>query len=338
MEKEKISVIVAVFNVEKYLKKCVESILNQTYQNLEVILINDGSTDQSGDICNEYAQKDNRVKVISRENRGIAFTRNEGLDTATGDYITFVDSDDYIHPQMYELMMKKLRDNHADVVACDYLEIPENEAVSMGQLDVDKIDIDIIQTKQEKKKYIYLDKYVDALLVWNKIIKKELWDGIRCPKDKIYEDETITFRTLYYAQKIVYLNEKLYYYVRRYSKNSITTTGFSEKRLFRLDALEVRLKFYIEKKEWEFLTEAFFVYKTDFLVIMEHIEKSSDYAMAMLDPYMEKYRKYCRKYLWKMQMPAKKKGQYIFFAVAPVAYYKRYQKNKESINKKSKKS
>lgn len=338
MEREKISVIVAVYNVEKYLKKCIDSILNQTYQNLEVILINDGSTDQSGDICNDYALKDSRVKVISRENRGIAFTRNEGLDTAKGDYITFVDSDDYIHPQMYEMMMKKLRDNNADVVVCDYLKIPENETPFISRLDVEKINTDIIQTKQEKKKYIYLDKYVDALLVWNKITKRELWNGIRCPKDKIYEDETITFRTLYYAQKIVCLHEKLYYHVKRNDDTSITGAAFSEKRLFRLDALEVRLDFYIEKREWEYLAEAFFAYKTDFLVIMEHIEKSSDYTMVMLDPYMKKYRKYCRKYLWKMQMPAKKKGQYIFFAVAPVAYYKRYQKNKESINKKSKKS
>lgn len=328
MEREKISVIVAVYNAEAYLKKCVDSILNQTYQNLEVILINDGSTDQSSAICNDYALKDSRVKVISRENRGIAFTRNEGLDTAEGDYITFVDSDDYIHPQMYELMMKKRREHDADVVACDYLQIPEKETPSVVSLDADNIRTDIIQTEQEKKKYIYLDKYVDALLVWNKIIKRELWDGIRCPKNKIYEDETITFRTLYRAQKIVYLNEKLYYYVRRDSKNSITTVGFSEKRLFRLDALEVRLDFYIEKKEWEYLSEAFFVYKTDFLVIMERIEQSSEYTMAILKPYMKKYRMYCWKYLWKMEMPAKKKVQYIYFAVAPRSYYKRYKKKK----------
>lgn len=328
MEKERISVIVAVYNVEKYLSKCIESILNQTYKNLEIILIDDGSSDKSGDICDSYAKQDSRIKVIHRENKGIAYTRNEGLDTAKGDYITFVDSDDYIHPQMYELMMRKLREQNADVVACDYLELPENENPSICKLDMNSIHTNTIETMQEKKKYIYLDKYVDSTLVWNKIIKRELWDGIRCSKNGIYEDETISFRVLYYAKKIIYLNEKLYYYVRRKSSSSITTVAFSEKRLLRLDALEVRVDFYIEKREWEYLSEAFFVYKTDFLVIMEHIEKSSDYTIAILKPYLKKYRQYCRKYLWKMKMPAKKKIQYIYFAIAPESYYRRYRKKK----------
>lgn len=158
MEKERISVIVAVYNVEKYLSKCIESILNQTYKNLEIILIDDGSSDKSGDICDSYAKQDSRIKVIHRENKGIAYTRNEGLDTAKGDYITFVDSDDYIHPQMYELMMRKLREQNADVVACDYLELPENENPSICKLDMNSIHTNTIETMQEKKKYIYLDK------------------------------------------------------------------------------------------------------------------------------------------------------------------------------------
>lgn len=326
MEKEKISVIVAIYNVENYLSKCIESILNQTYQNLEIILIDDGSSDRSGDICDDYLRRDSRIRVIHRENRGIAYTRNEGLDVAKGDYITFVDSDDYIHPQMYELLMEKLHEQNADIAACDYCEISENDIPTVRDLQVENIIIDTIETRQEKKKYIYLDKYVDALLVWNKIIKRELWDGIRCPKDKIYEDETITFRTLHNAKKIVYLNEKLYYYIRRNAKSSITTTTFSEKRLFRLDALEVRLDYYIEKKEWEYLAEAFFVYKTDFLVILKHIENSEEYTIAILRPYLKKYRQYCKKYLWKMQMSARKKIQYIYFALAPLTYYKRYKK------------
>lgn len=328
MKNEKISVIVAIYNVEKYLTKCVESILNQTYQNLEILLVDDGSTDKSGEICDFYEKQDSRVKVIHRENRGIAFTRNEGLDTVSGDYITFVDSDDYIHPQMYEFMMKKLHDNHADVVVSDYYILPEGEIPQEQTLSVDKIETYAIETKQAKKKYMYLDKYGDALLVWNKIAKRELWDGIRCPKNKIYEDETITFRMLHKAKKIVYLNEKLYYHLKRNEQTSITNAGFSEKRLYRLDALEVRLDYYIEKMEWEFLSEAFFAYKTDFLVIIGHIEKSMDYTMTILTPYLKKYRQYCRKYLLKMQMPIKKKIPYIYFAIAPVSYYARYKRKR----------
>lgn len=318
---EVISVIVAVYNVETYLAKCIESIQNQTYRNLEIILIDDGSTDGSSEVCDDYSRQDSRIKVIHRENKGIAFTRNQGLDTATGDYITFVDSDDYIHPQMYEIMLKKLHENEADIAVCDYYEIPETQKMEIGPLRAEEISCDIIETKQEKKKYIFLDKYVDAVLVWNKLTKRALWEGIRCPNGKIHEDETTTFRTLYNAKKIAYVNQKLYYYVRRSAQTSITNSPFSEKRLYRLDALEVRLDFFIEKQEWEFLAEAFFAYKTDYLVIIGHIVKNKDYSMRMLKPYLKKYRNYCRKYLGKMPIPAKKKLQYIFLAVAPKAYY-----------------
>ena len=198
----------------------------------------------------------------------------------------------------------------------------------MNIINTNKLNTNIIESKQDKKKYIYLEKYVDALLVWNKIFKRELWNGIEFPEGKIYEDEAVTFKVLHKAKKILMVKEQLYYYVKRSDNSSVTTISFSPKRLLRLDALETRLVYYIENKEWEFLSEAFFVYKTDFLVIMEHILNSSEYKMDMLKPYMKKYCSYCMKYLAKMQMPVKKKLQYIFFAVLPMTYYKRYKRNK----------
>lgn len=115
----KISVIVPVYKTERFLVTCVESILNQTYRNLELILVDDGSPDSSGQICEEYEKKDCRIKVIHQKNSGVAAARNVGLDVAVGDYITFVDSDDYIQPQMYEKMIKCVEDNHCDFVMCD---------------------------------------------------------------------------------------------------------------------------------------------------------------------------------------------------------------------------
>lgn len=119
----KISVIVPVYKTEKFLSACIESILNQTYHDLEVLLVDDGSPDSSGQICEEYAKKDNRIKVIHQKNAGVASARNAGLDLAVGDYITFVDSDDYIQPQMYEKMIRCVEDNHCDFVMCDCMKV-----------------------------------------------------------------------------------------------------------------------------------------------------------------------------------------------------------------------
>ena len=116
---KKISIIVPVYQAEKYISKCIESIVNQTYKNLEIILIDDGSTDRSGEICDEYGKKDNRIVVVHNKNKGVSVARNCGLDIATGDYITFVDSDDYIDLQMYSEMMKVVEKYSCDVVMCD---------------------------------------------------------------------------------------------------------------------------------------------------------------------------------------------------------------------------
>ena len=326
IDEKKISVIVAIYNVEKYLKKCIESILNQTYTNLEIILINDGSSDNCKEICDKYAMQDSRIKVVHRENKGVAYTRNQGIDMATGDYITFVDSDDYIHPQMYEIMMNYMQNSEIDVVICDYETIAETDTVNIIKKDLDKMGVEIIETGKQLKKYMYLEQYNHALLVWNKIFKKELWEGIRCPEGRVYEDETVTFKILHKAGKIVNIKDKLYYHVIRSDESSITTIPFSLKRLQRLDALEVRIDYYIEKQEWEFLAEAFFAYKTDYLVIIEHILKSQEYSMDILKAYIKKYRSYCWRYLLKMQIPAKKKLQYVFFGAFPIIYYKRYKK------------
>lgn len=118
-----ISVIVPVYKTEKFLSDCIKSILNQTYHDLEVILVNDGSPDSSGQICEEYAKKDSRIKVIHQENAGVASARNTGLNLAAGEYITFVDSDDYICPQMYEEMLKCAKKNHCDLVMCDCMKV-----------------------------------------------------------------------------------------------------------------------------------------------------------------------------------------------------------------------
>ena len=127
INKKKLSIIIPVFNVEEYLPKCIESVVNQTYDNLEILLINDGSTDNSGVICDNFAHKDERVKVVHKENGGLSAARNLGLSLATGHYIAFLDSDDYIDSEMYETLVDALENADADIAACGFKEIYQNK-------------------------------------------------------------------------------------------------------------------------------------------------------------------------------------------------------------------
>ena len=174
MEEYKISVIVPIYKVEKYLNKCIDSIINQTYKNLEIILVDDGSPDDCGKICDEYAKKDSRIKVIHKENSGVSSARNTGLDVVTGDYIGFIDSDDWINVDMYESMMKYLILENADVVRCGIC-VHENGKI-FNEKDYD-FDYCI-----EKDNDIIIKEFLDGGIlqgaVWNKLYKKSIIDGI----------------------------------------------------------------------------------------------------------------------------------------------------------------
>lgn len=200
-----ISIIVPIYNVEKYLDKCIDSIVNQTYKNLEIILVNDGSKDKSGDICNEWKSKDRRIKVIHKENTGAGDSRNIALDIAKGDYISFVDSDDYLSYDMYTVMMSFF-DKDIDIVECDYIStIDEN--------------IQFQQITFKKKVYSTQEALVENIndsifkqVIWNKIYKKRVINKVRFPTDKKIDDEFFTYKVISNAKKLVHTNAKLYAY------------------------------------------------------------------------------------------------------------------------------
>lgn len=204
-EKPLISVIVPVFNVAPYLRKCLDSILNQTYENLEIIIINDGSTDGSGSVCDEY-KKDERVKVFHTENRGLSAARNKGLDEANGDWIGFVDSDDWIEPDMYEVLQKKAEDTGADVVECGvFIKYPD-------------------RTERHKRRNVVLtgDEAIQALLyeelsenAWNKLWRKECFDRTRFPTGRVFEDIATTYKVYSYITSFCSLTEEKYHYQQR---------------------------------------------------------------------------------------------------------------------------
>jgi glycosyltransferase involved in cell wall biosynthesis len=206
-----ISVIVPVYNVEKYLPKCLDSIINQTLRTIEIICVNDGSTDNSGNILNHYAAIDSRIKVLSQSNRGLSAARNTGLSAARGAFIQFCDSDDYYDIAMCETMLKAVTDNDIDI------------AVSDVQVDYDGVprqpDTEYYCRIKQDGLYTISDKTFTAtnVYVWNKIYRKAIIDlyYIRFPEGLLYEDAAFFFKYIYVANRIYYINKKLYHYLRR---------------------------------------------------------------------------------------------------------------------------
>lgn len=255
MNEEKISVIVPAHNVEKYLETCLDSILNQEYKNLEIILIDNASTDRTGEICDKYAEMDNRVSVVHEQHGGAALARNIGLDMATGKYISFVDSDDYVHPAFFKRLHEALIENGADIAECSYLKVNEVdkerffEIVNQGRLD--SLGHLREYTNKEAVLLVYdanVYEYVYQILVWNKLYKRELWNNIRFPNGFWIEDDYTTYKVLYEANKIVDTREVLYGYVQ--SNNSMMRKEFKEKRIGdSLAAYDEAFKFFEEHNE-----------------------------------------------------------------------------------------
>lgn len=211
----KISIIIPVYQVEKYIKRCLDSILFQTYSNLEIILIDDGSRDMSGKICDEYAIKDSRVKVLHQDNAGVSVARNKGLDICTGDYITFVDSDDFLEPFLYEKMMEKVTEYNCDVVMCDcvkddgVIQTPYTHDIRAGFYDYD-------QLKEEYYPHLLMMENVEyppTISNWLLLFKREAVSNIRYIEGVRYsEDLLFGSQLLYNAKSFYYMKNEFYYH------------------------------------------------------------------------------------------------------------------------------
>lgn len=262
--KYKISIIVPVYNSEKTLAKCIDSILNQTFQDFELILINDNSSDNSLKICEEYTKKDLRVKVINHEkNLGVSAARNSGLDIAIGEYIGFVDSDDYIEQKMYEILYKNITsDDNIDISVCNINNFDNKKE--------NKINKKVILNSKICMKYLFSGKLL-SLYIFNKLYKKKLFDNIRFPVGKIFEDTIITPQIFHCADKIVYNTQKLYNYVK--NTESITHNINKSKYKNIIDSGKFVLKF--SKKYYpEYINEAYYRYFWSYSYVFDNMIKS----------------------------------------------------------------
>ena len=254
MNEELISVIIPVYNVEKYIRFCLDSVINQTYKNLEIIIVDDGTKDSSGEIAEEYARKDSRIKVVHKENGGLSDARNVGLDIATGKYIAFLDSDDVISLDFYEYLYGLIKKNDYDIAECEFLRISSDEIENVQTILDEKNKNETIVVKEESSKEAlsdfygrYLDPYVNKVVVWNKIYKKEVYDGIRYPVGRFHEDEFTTFKILNKINKMVTSTKKLHGYMQ--TSNSIMRRDIKQKQIEdNLEAYEAAVNFFTDNK------------------------------------------------------------------------------------------
>ncbi len=240
---EKISIIIPVYNIENCVARCIESVIGQTYKNLEIILVDDGSTDRSGDICDYYT--DSRIKVIHKENNGLSSARNSGLDIATGDYIMFLDGDDYINENMCRVLYESLKNNFADMSVCSINNIYETGEEIDDYNDACPITGDNMSRNDYFRALLRTGNWY-YIVMWNKLFKKELFRDLRFPVGKIHEDEFLIHRIIERCRIISTVKERLHNYVQR--KGSITNKKYSPKRLDVMEALLEREKFYIENR------------------------------------------------------------------------------------------
>lgn len=288
--KDLISVIVPVYNVEKYLPQCIDSILNQTEKNLEIILVDDGSLDNSGKICDEFSKKDDRIIVIHKKNNGLSSARNAGLDIARGNYIGFVDSDDWLDKTMYEVLLKLLKENNSDISCCDFFKTANSND------SIPHIDNEIINSYNniESLNNFYNGLYTQTVVAWNKLYKRELFKDISYPVGKIHEDEGTTYKLYYKANKITYTNRPLYYY--RITPNSITTSKFNKKRLDIIDVYDEKVKFIknINNEEIYSKTLKWYLFKliNCYFECSNNIENNTEYLTLINQKVSETYKSY----------------------------------------------
>ena len=208
-----ISIIVPIYKVEKYLNRCIDSILAQSFTDYELILVDDGSPDNCPDICDDYVNQDSRIKVIHKENGGLSDARNAGIALAQGEFLGFVDSDDYIEPDMYETLYNDINHFNADISICDFTIVTENEIKKYVSKNVHWS-----MTGNEAVYYL-IGKNLFTVNVWNKLYRKSLFNNIRYPNNCLYEDFHIMYKLLYKANVVVYNSVSKYNYFQR--SNSI---------------------------------------------------------------------------------------------------------------------
>lgn len=243
-----LDIIIPVYQVKQYLERCINSVLAQSFEDFEIILVDDGSTDGSGEICDSFAEQFNNIRVIHKTNGGLSSARNTGIQKSTAEFIMFLDSDDMIHPKTLEKQMNLIKQHNADVAVCSFQRFSDTDKI---ELFSDKSDENVkiisgIEAEKRLLEKLYTSKYVSSC---GKIYKRKLFDDIQFPENRLFEDEFTTYQLYYKCDKIVDSDSVYYYYF--INDNGITGTLNLNKRFDSHDAQMERIAFFKNKKETE---------------------------------------------------------------------------------------
>lgn len=285
-----ISVVVPVYKVEDYLSRCIDSILAQTFTDFELILVDDGSPDNCGEICERYAEKDDRIKVIHQMNGGLSSARNTGIEWALknseSEWITFIDSDDWIHPRYLELLYRANIENNTSVSICGFIRTEQDEPYISEEKFIS------VETSTQD---FFINNNVNAVTAWGKLYKISDFKDIRYPNGKLHEDEFTTHKILFKYEKFSFIEAEMYYYYT--NPVGIMNSTWSAKRLDVIDAVKSQCEFFKEKN----LTKIYdFCVKKYILCLdnqIKNIAKSND--SKLIKTYMPKLKKELRRYLHK---------------------------------------
>lgn len=258
--KDLISVVVPVYNVEKYVSECVTSLINQTYKNLEVILVDDGSTDKSGSLCDEFAEKYNFIKVIHKTNGGLSDARNAGMNISQGEYIVFIDSDDYVSKNFIESLATGFDNSNVDISCCAYLRFDDGSEPNCNNSKSNNSALILNSVEAMEFCYSKTGRNID-IVAWNKLYRKSLFvdNCIEYPKGKYFEDLYTTFKLFYFSRKVFITNNSLYFYRQRNGSIMSSAMSFSKYENL-LDALKNPLNFYKEHSCKELFSLSFSMY------------------------------------------------------------------------------
>lgn len=309
----RISVIVPVYNVSKYLKKCLDSIIKQSYNNLEIILVDDGSTDDSGKICDEYSTIDNRILVIHKNNGGLSSARNAALDISTGAYVGFVDSDDWIESTMYEEMCNLLEREQ-----CDYVECAVNLYSNSEAKIIKGSGFEIISGKEALSRhldeYVYYDMPRPA--VWSKLYRRDFWDGKRFPEGRIHEDYLLTCKLLYESDKVGLLHKGLYNHLVS-NPTSIMNTKFGVKDLYKVNQYEYRINYLLNHHEKELAEKAQVKYYCFLLIVCYKCRRNK---LVEEKVYLDIFKR-DKKIIRGLNIPPKRRLEIAIINFSPSLYY-----------------
>lgn len=300
-----ISVIVPIYKVEKYLDKCIASIIGQKYRELEIILVDDGSPDSCGEICDRYSAIDSRIKVFHQKNGGVSDARNTGIMQATGKYLSFVDGDDYIEPDMIEILYNNLTDNNADISICNYHTLGEKTGAEHKEITISEG----VWDRQTFWENYYSKNQYYCVVLWNKLFKRELFYGLSFPKGRISEDAWIMGDVIKKCTRIYACDRECYTYLKR--GDSSMADGLLVSWLSAVEACIERMKLFEADSDYSNMGKnVSYIMRT-----MVNIRVNSGYAKADMEEYYIAVKKKCKSMYrcYRKYCGAKIRLQYVLF-------------------------